>query len=138
MGCEQHHEDIAAVLGADCSASCKSSNGCTEAGRLAYILTLGVADGFRRRGLARELLSRLIQYCDDSRNSKAASIKAVYLHVVTYNAAAIQLYESMNFTQLAHYKQFYLLHGKPYDSSPTFSRLASQMASVGEGLRVSC
>merc|ERR1711924_22579 len=43
-------------------------------------------------------------------------IKAVYLHVVTYNAAAIQLYESMYFSRLASFKQFYFLHGKPYDS----------------------
>merc|ERR1719261_2012032 len=81
-------------------------------GALAYILTLGVVEGFRRRGLARELLRRSIQHVD----RHMPEVQAVYLHVVTYNDAAIQLYESARFVRLERFENFYNLHGSPYDS----------------------
>merc|ERR1712071_133328 len=43
-------------------------------------------------------------------------VQAIYLHVVTYNEAAIQLYESMQYQRIGHFPGFYQLHGKPYDS----------------------
>lgn len=122
--CEHHGEDIQHVLGDSCSALCsRCRSECNEGneeegtgrmggGSLAYILTLGVADGFRRRGLAKELLRRSIDHV----NSNMPKVQAVYLHVVTYNAAAIQLYESMRFARLSHFPSFYLLHGSYYDS----------------------
>mmetsp|Transcript_60610 Transcript_60610/g.112443 ORF Transcript_60610/g.112443 Transcript_60610/m.112443 type:complete len:343 (-) Transcript_60610:82-1110(-) len=118
--CEYHAEDIQTVLGADCASQCQSwqhdplthspQNG--GHGSLAYILTLGVIDGFRRRGLAQELLRRSIDYV----NKEWPFVKAVYLHVVTYNTAAIYLYESMQFLQIERFQSFYRLHGKFYDS----------------------
>mmetsp|Transcript_11865 Transcript_11865/g.32038 ORF Transcript_11865/g.32038 Transcript_11865/m.32038 type:complete len:381 (-) Transcript_11865:175-1317(-) len=114
--CEHHGDDIQSILGADCTAICKhasvGADTSTPAGCLAYILTLGVVDGFRRRGLARELLRRMVEHVE--RN--ILQVQAVYLHVVTYNGAAIKLYESMNFCRIAQFSSFYLLHGKPYDS----------------------
>lgn len=125
--CDHHRDDIANVLGADCSTACHSA-GCNVwtplaapsgqcacgggVGSLAYILTLGVADGFRRRGLARELLRRAIAYIQ----GYFPQVQAVYLHVVTYNEAAIHLYESENFLRIQHFPDFYNLHGQPYDS----------------------
>jgi len=122
--CEHHADDIMSVLGSDCATTCRtkhpkdggsmanegadSGNG----GALAYILTLGVVDGFRRRGLAKELLRRSIQHAD----RHMLEVQAVYLHVVTYNEAAIQLYESMRFVRLDRFNNFYNLHGAPYDS----------------------
>jgi len=118
--CEYHIEDIQTVLGADCASQCTSwpheplahpaQSG--NHGSLAYILTLGVIDGFRRRGLAQELLRRSIDYV----NKEWPFVKAVYLHVVTYNTAAIYLYESMQFLQIERFPSFYRLHGKMYDS----------------------
>merc|ERR1719433_1156577 len=43
-------------------------------------------------------------------------VLAIYLHVVAYNTAAIELYESMDFLRVARFPSFYYLHGKPYDS----------------------
>merc|ERR1712060_154463 len=124
--CEHHSDDIVSVLGADCASLCggdsskandplNHSNEEGNAGRtgiLAYILTLGVCDGFRRRGLARELLKRSLEHV----YTNMPQVHAVYLHVVTYNEAAIQLYESMKFFRIGFFSAFYLLHGKPYDS----------------------
>merc|ERR1711879_769325 len=122
--CEHHSDDIMTVLGGDCATLCSQipspeprSQGLEEgqassAGCLAYILTLGVVDGYRRKGLARELLRRSIEHV----RRNMPFVQAVYLHVVTYNDAAIQLYESMKFLRIAHFQQFYQLHGKPYDS----------------------
>lgn len=129
--CEHHADDIVHILGADCATICgkkssiskdldnvedplmageRSSSG--KGGALAYILTLGIVDQYRRRGLARELLQQSISYVD----THYPKVQAVYLHVVTYNAAAIQLYESMRFVRVGHFPSFYQLHGKPYDS----------------------
>jgi len=123
--CEHHSDDIVQVLGADCASLCggdsrvkdplnpNNENGnASNQGILAYILTLGVCDGFRRRGLARELLRRSLEHV----NTNMQQVHAVYLHVVTYNEAAIQLYESMKFLRIGHFSAFYFLHGKPYDS----------------------
>ena len=38
-------------------------------------------------------------------------VKAVFLHVVTYNEAAIQLYESCGFLRIKYFPHFYYLHG---------------------------
>lgn len=114
-----HSDDFAAVLGADYTSTCESTqhgkdifDADSNCGALAYILTLGVVDGFRQRGLAKELLRRSIQHVE----SQLPEVQAVYLHVVTYNKAAIMLYESMNFTRLEEYNNFYNLHGRPYGS----------------------
>jgi len=118
--CEHHCEDIMNVLGSDCAANCnKACHGKdtlaesnSSGGSIAYILTLGVFEGFRRRGLARELLRRSVDHVDQN----MPEVQAVYLHVVTYNEAAIQLYESMRFIRLEKFSSFYNLHGQPYDS----------------------
>lgn len=130
--CEHHCDDIPTVLGADCATICgtrRSSSGgaCSsgttpeaaedgavngQSGCLAYILTLGVADNFRRRGLASELLRRAVDHITDD----MPYVQAIYLHVVTYNEAAIHLYESMKFLRVGHFPSFYYLHGQPYDS----------------------
>jgi len=123
--CEHHCDDIPSVLGADCASICgrpplRAADGrpLTEetclagSGSLAYILTLGVAEEFRRRGLARELLRQAVSHV----GTRLPQVQAVYLHVVTYNLAAIQLYESMKFLRIGQFQSFYYLHGQPYDS----------------------
>mmetsp|Transcript_26177 Transcript_26177/g.59593 ORF Transcript_26177/g.59593 Transcript_26177/m.59593 type:complete len:320 (-) Transcript_26177:120-1079(-) len=119
--CEHHCDDIMSVLGADCATICKrkprsrdspDDEEDSDLGCLAYILTLGVVDGFRRRGLARELLRQAVLYV----NREMPHVHAIYLHVVTYNLAAIALYESMKFLLIGQFNSFYFLHGQPYDS----------------------
>mmetsp|Transcript_51252 Transcript_51252/g.138057 ORF Transcript_51252/g.138057 Transcript_51252/m.138057 type:complete len:182 (+) Transcript_51252:1-546(+) len=119
--CEHHGDDIVSVLGGECSELCHRKARRTgepgqvagdAGGSLAYILTLGVVDGFRRRGLAKALLNNSMEHI----NKNMPHVKAVYLHVVTYNDAAIALYESMQFRRIAKFDKFYQLHGKPYDS----------------------
>eukprot|EP00747_Dinoflagellata_sp_TGD_P170279 gnl/TRDRNA2_/TRDRNA2_201427_c0_seq1.p1 gnl/TRDRNA2_/TRDRNA2_201427_c0~~gnl/TRDRNA2_/TRDRNA2_201427_c0_seq1.p1 ORF type:complete len:319 (-),score=18.60 gnl/TRDRNA2_/TRDRNA2_201427_c0_seq1:43-945(-) len=120
----EHHsrEDIISVLGTDCANACErrrreeeSLNGGesgVSTGCVAYILTLGVIDGFRRRGLASRLLENSIAHV----SRQMPHVQAVYLHVVTYNEAAIRLYEANRFVCLARFPNFYNLHGSPYDS----------------------
>eukprot|EP00929_Paragymnodinium_shiwhaense_P016438 TRINITY_DN124787_c0_g1_i1.p1 TRINITY_DN124787_c0_g1~~TRINITY_DN124787_c0_g1_i1.p1 ORF type:complete len:393 (+),score=77.44 TRINITY_DN124787_c0_g1_i1:97-1179(+) len=120
--CAFHSEDIQSVLGGDCDTLCRKPHVQNPQGNdedeeerqgcLAYILTLGVVDGFRRKGLAKELLKQLVAYV----TAELLHIKAIYLHVVTYNEAAIALYEALQFSRIAEFPAFYQLHGTPYDS----------------------
>ncbi|CAE7749517.1 MCC1 [Symbiodinium sp. CCMP2592] len=119
--CEHHGEAISHVLGADCEAVCRRKRrrdfGSEEehgpsTGALAYILTLGVAEAFRRRGLAKELIRRSLEYVERD----LPEVQAMYLHVVTYNEAAILLYESCSFLRIEYFPSFYFLHGRHYDS----------------------
>lgn len=103
--CEHHANDIKHVLGDDCAVLCEGS------GSLAYILTLGVVDECRRKGIARRLLKRLI-----SQVEQMPHVQALYLHVVPYNGAAVHLYESMGFLRVATFETFYQIHGQPYGS----------------------
>eukprot|EP00747_Dinoflagellata_sp_TGD_P121306 gnl/TRDRNA2_/TRDRNA2_173402_c0_seq1.p1 gnl/TRDRNA2_/TRDRNA2_173402_c0~~gnl/TRDRNA2_/TRDRNA2_173402_c0_seq1.p1 ORF type:complete len:338 (+),score=49.20 gnl/TRDRNA2_/TRDRNA2_173402_c0_seq1:52-1014(+) len=121
--CEHHCDDIFEVLQTTCAVACcggRGGNGNPEGadesggsmGALAYILTLGVVDGFRRRGLARLLLQRTVVHI----SKHMPHVQAVYLYVVTYNEAAIRLYEASRFLYLTRCRDFYQLHGRPYDS----------------------
>eukprot|EP00913_Durusdinium_trenchii_P035567 g33283.t2 len=62
---------------------------------------------FRRKGLAKELLRRSTEHV----RQQMPQVKAVFLHVVTYNEAAIQLYESCGFLRIKYFPHFYYLHG---------------------------
>ena len=56
---------------------------------------LGVVKGFRKQGIASFLLENLIAHLTTGENSH--DVKAVYLHVLTTNNAAITFYEHRGF-----------------------------------------
>lgn len=58
---------------------------------VAYILSLGVAKQYRRNGIASLLLNSLINHLTSNDRNK---IKAIFLHVLTTNSAAIMFYEN--------------------------------------------
>ena len=70
-------------------------------GRTAYIVTLDVAPGFRRRGLARTLMQQT-----ESR-ALAAGAHEIALHVFTGNIDAITFYESLGYSRLRMVENFY-------------------------------
>lgn len=55
-----------------------------------YILSLGVAKQYRRNGVASLLLDSLIRHLTMAERKR---VKAVFLHVLTTNSAAILFYE---------------------------------------------
>lgn len=57
---------------------------------IGYILSLGVAKEFRRNGIASLLLDSLIGHLTTAERKR---VKAVFLHVLTTNSAAIMFYE---------------------------------------------
>lgn len=56
-------------------------------------MTLGVVDECRRMGLATKLLELTISYIQYTQ----PLCKLIYLHVITYNEAAIRFYERNDF-----------------------------------------
>jgi ribosomal-protein-alanine N-acetyltransferase len=68
---------------------------------IAYIHTLEVAPGERRRGIARELLCRIEGSAID------AGARAIWLHVDEANTAAIRLYESHGYLVQGREADFY-------------------------------
>ena len=72
-----------------------------NAWQVVYILTLGVVEGARRRGVAKQLL-RLVLSAARSRGCRAC-----FLHVITYNHDAISFYLANSFQQLAQLREFY-------------------------------
>ena len=75
--------------------------GVMPAGDLTDILTMTVVPAFRRKGIAREFLKRLIDW---SRNKKA---QAVMLEVRYNNAEAIPLYEANGFRKISERHDYY-------------------------------
>lgn len=57
---------------------------------VAYILSLGVLKQYRRNGIASLLLDSLLRHLTTPERKK---VKAVFLHVLTTNSAAIMFYE---------------------------------------------
>lgn len=55
-----------------------------------YILSLGVSKQYRRNGIASLLLDALISHLTTAERRR---VKAVFLHVLTTNSAAIMFYE---------------------------------------------
>jgi len=70
-------------------------------GRTAYIVTLDVAAAFRRRGLARMMMS------ETESRAFAAGAQEIALHVFTGNIGAIAFYESLGYSRLRLAENFY-------------------------------
>ncbi|HEY3704169.1 MAG TPA: N-acetyltransferase [Terracidiphilus sp.] len=71
------------------------------ADRYAYIQTLEVSPQHRRRGIARELLTRL------ESSARSAGAAAIWLHVDAENAPAIRLYEAHRYQQQGREEHYY-------------------------------
>ena len=74
-----------------------------------YISTLGVINEFRNRGIAQQLLERVMKLTEGD-----PKIKLIYLHVIDYNIAARKLYEKIGFELLAQFKNYYKIDNKNF------------------------
>ena len=72
-------------------------------GATGYIRRVIVRPGFRKRGLARELMLHIIEYAQ-----KELQLSALDLHVWEMNLPAIRLYESLGF-ELQHRELYFRL-----------------------------
>ncbi|KAL5019059.1 hypothetical protein ScPMuIL_004781 [Solemya velum] len=80
--------------------------------QVAYILSLGVVDDFRRHGIASLLLDSLISYLT---STDTFDCKALYLHVLSSNLIAIHFYERRSFQLHCFLPYYYAIQGKPRD-----------------------
>lgn len=80
---------------------------------VAYILSLGVVETFRRCGIASLLLNSLLSYL---LSAEQHNCKAIYLHVLTTNVSAIRFYERQNFKQHSFLPYYYSIHAAPHDA----------------------
>uniref|UniRef100_T1JBL5 N-alpha-acetyltransferase 60 n=1 Tax=Strigamia maritima TaxID=126957 RepID=T1JBL5_STRMM len=80
--------------------------------QLAYILSLGVVQDYRRNGIASLLLDNLIAHLTHSDN---AQCKAIYLHVLTSNTTAIKFYERRHFKLHTYLPFYYSINGIAQD-----------------------
>lgn len=72
-----------------------------EVGRLAYLVTLDVLPGFRRRGLARALMA------EAERQAREFYADRMGLHVFTKNNAAVLFYEQLGYERKDLDESFY-------------------------------
>lgn len=80
--------------------------------QVAYILSLGVVQNYRRNGIASLLLENLISYLTAADESWC---KAIYLHVLTSNSSAIRFYERRSFQMHSYLPYYYSIQGKHKD-----------------------
>lgn len=73
----------------------------TAGERVAYLVTLDVAEVHRRRGVARRLLAEMLD------QALAGGCLAMMLHVSAGNSAAIGFYEQHGFTRIRSVPGFY-------------------------------
>ena len=81
--------------------------------QVGYVLTLGVASAARRRGVAAQLLQRVLQALE------VRGCRGCFLHVVTYNARAIAFYLARGFAQGPRLPGFYVIRWAPGSCSST-------------------
>lgn len=77
-----------------------------------YILSLGVAKQYRRNGIATLLLDSLINQLTTLEKRK---VKAIFLHVLTTNSAAILFYEHRKFQLHKFLPYYYSINGRCKD-----------------------
>ncbi|KAK9881494.1 hypothetical protein WA026_016376 [Henosepilachna vigintioctopunctata] len=77
---------------------------------IGYILSLGVLKEYRRNGVATLLLDSLLSYLTSNIRRK---VKAVFLHVLTSNSAAIMFYEKRRLHSFLPY--YYCIQGRCKD-----------------------
>jgi [ribosomal protein S18]-alanine N-acetyltransferase len=75
------------------------------AGLQGYVVTLDVAEGYRREGIASRLMLEA-----ESRVG-AAGARRMELHVFTGNEGAIHFYERMGYSRAAVHRRFYRANG---------------------------
>ncbi|KAG5190280.1 acyl-CoA N-acyltransferase [Tribonema minus] len=73
---------------------------------VAYILTLGVLDEYRRAGVGAALLRRCVAAA-----RAEPRCGAVFLHVITYNAAAMAFYARAGFVRVCEVSGYYQIDG---------------------------
>ena len=78
--------------------------------RMFYIMTLGTVKEFRGRGLATTLLEKCFDVIEADSDCGVS-----YLHVITYNTAAIQFYEKLEFSRVEEIENYYLIDGQKYN-----------------------
>ncbi|KAL0735716.1 hypothetical protein Bca4012_011926 [Brassica carinata] len=78
---------------------------------LVYILTLGVVESYRKRGIAKLLIKEVIKYA-----SSIPVCRGVYLHVIAHNSPAIRLYKRMSFRCVRRLHGFYIINGQHFDA----------------------
>ncbi|XP_049624454.1 N-alpha-acetyltransferase 60 isoform X1 [Suncus etruscus] len=76
--------------------------------QVAYILSLGVVKEFRKHGIGSLLLESLKEHISTTAQDHC---KAIYLHVLTTNSAAISFYENRDFTQHHYLPYYYSIRG---------------------------
>ncbi|XP_043945717.1 N-alpha-acetyltransferase 60 [Protopterus annectens] len=76
--------------------------------QVAYILSLGVVKDFRNRGIGSLLLDSLKDHISSTAQDHC---KAIYLHVLTTNNAAISFYENRDFKQHHYLPYYYSIQG---------------------------
>jgi len=77
---------------------------------LLYILTLGTVSDMRGRGLGSELIKRTEEIA-----RRTPECGAIYLHVITYNKAAIHLYERLGFQRIREIEEYYFINETKYN-----------------------
>ena len=76
-----------------------------------YILSIGVIDELRQKGLATILMNKLLDSVKEDKK-----VKYLYLDVVEYNKAAIRFYEKIGFERVKTRESYYDIMDKKYDS----------------------
>jgi ribosomal protein S18 acetylase RimI-like enzyme len=76
--------------------------------RFAYIQTLEVSPGYRRRGVGRRLLAQVEE------SARCAGAVAIWLHVDTENHAAIRLYGEHGYGEQGREEHYYARHRAAY------------------------
>ncbi|GJQ84267.1 hypothetical protein Trydic_g2931 [Trypoxylus dichotomus] len=79
---------------------------------IGYILSLGVAKEYRRNGIASLLLDSFLRNLTTPEKKK---VKAVFLHVLTSNSAAIMFYEARRFQLHSFLPYYYAIKGRCKD-----------------------
>ncbi|BDA41021.1 probable N-alpha-acetyltransferase 50 [Coccomyxa sp. Obi] len=79
------------------------SSSLVDAYNALYILTVGVLEPVRHRGIGSKLLAAILE------QAKERCCSSVYLHVIEYNAAAIAFYKRNRFQEIALLHNFYFI-----------------------------
>lgn len=78
--------------------------------RMFYIMTLGTVKEFRKLGLATKLLKKVMDMVQEDRECGT-----LYLHVITFNVAAIRFYEKLGFYRVKEMKNYYCIDNQSYN-----------------------